>query len=591
MNFCKLLLVSTLVPTVFLVSCDKAAEIKTDGVIHVSSVELNIPPSHTIGITETLQLEYRILPENAQNQNFTWVNSNPSVVSIDENGLVTPLKPGESIVGIRTEDRGVRGISILTVDEGVVHVRSIEMNLPRNYSLPLSKTYQIKVTVLPYRADNRKYYWEIDDPEVLTIDQNDILRPLSVGMTQVKAISEDKQCECFSTVLVLPDAITSLSLTEQEYAFGDISDAPHKLVAVIEPDDGQTRLLSWSSSNKSVCMVDDSGLVTVVGGGSAVVTATSQDGTDLSASCSITVPGTAIKDRLYDSGDEYYRKIYEPISITVPKFDKDKNPDGTKEQIWLDRNLGASQRATSSWDPEACGSMFQMGRKADGHEKVTWELKNNKLTPTFTGLTTQQGISRADAGHSLFIYNSNFSKPSDPSTPNVYWDWVDDSSNTGWGGTQISISNSVAAYVKAAGAYDYHAPLDDPSQICNPCPQGYRVPSAEELMQLTMMVADTTDIAFNADNKFNEDLFELMYQKMYFPMAGYRQGKDGASNSAGTSPKNNTGGVILWSNTSNTGATVSKAWQYKVYYTSGKWSGKLTSIEKAAACPIRCIKD
>ena len=183
----RILFPSVLLPALVFVSCDTVPEAESDGIVHVSSVERNIPASHTIDLTETLQLEYRILPENADNKNFTWVNSNPSVVSIDESGLVTPLKPGESIVGIKTEDLGVRGISILTVDEGVVHVRSIEMNLPRNYSIPISETYQIKVTVLPYRADNRNYRWEIEDPTVLTIDENDILRPLAVGMTQVKA--------------------------------------------------------------------------------------------------------------------------------------------------------------------------------------------------------------------------------------------------------------------------------------------------------------------------------------------------------------------------------------------------------------------
>ena len=41
-------------------------------------------------------------------------------------------------------------------------------------------------------------------------------------------------------------------------------------------------------------------------------------------------------------------------------------------QTWMDRNLGATQVATSGTDYLAYGSSFQWGRAADGHELMTW---------------------------------------------------------------------------------------------------------------------------------------------------------------------------------------------------------------------------
>jgi hypothetical protein len=35
-------------------------------------------------------------------------------------------------------------------------------------------------------------------------------------------------------------------------------------------------------------------------------------------------------------------------------------------KIWMDRNLGANRAATSSTDTEACGDLYQWGRRADG---------------------------------------------------------------------------------------------------------------------------------------------------------------------------------------------------------------------------------
>ncbi|MDO5968527.1 hypothetical protein Q4Q35_01790, partial [Flavivirga aquimarina] len=40
-------------------------------------------------------------------------------------------------------------------------------------------------------------------------------------------------------------------------------------------------------------------------------------------------------------------------------------------KIWMDRNLGASQVATSSNDADAYGDLYQWGRAADGHESRT----------------------------------------------------------------------------------------------------------------------------------------------------------------------------------------------------------------------------
>ena len=38
-------------------------------------------------------------------------------------------------------------------------------------------------------------------------------------------------------------------------------------------------------------------------------------------------------------------------------------------KIWMDRNLGATQAATSSTDAASYGDLYQWGRAADGHEK------------------------------------------------------------------------------------------------------------------------------------------------------------------------------------------------------------------------------
>ncbi len=102
-------------------------------------------------------------------------------------------------------------------------------------------------------------------------------------------------------------------------------------------------------------------------------------------------------------------------------------------KVWLDRNLGASQVATSSDDPLAYGDLYQWGRLTDGHESRTSQ-------PTSTDPSS---ISSIDVpGHGDFITTNT-----DP------WDWRVPQNDNLWQG--VSGTN-------------------------NPCPAGFRLPTAAE---------------------------------------------------------------------------------------------------------------
>ncbi len=60
---------------------------------------------------------------------------------------------------------------------------------------------------------------------------------------------------------------------------------------------------------------------------------------------------------------------YANETVTINKLDYGFVYNPTTQCIWLDRNLGATQVATSITDSNAYGDLFQWGRPADGHEK------------------------------------------------------------------------------------------------------------------------------------------------------------------------------------------------------------------------------
>ena len=69
-----------------------------------------------------------------------------------------------------------------------------------------------------------------------------------------------------------------------------------KLEAVVKPIDASRKELKWESTNSSIASVDEEGNVTGVGEGKATITAISVDGTNVVASCEVTVTNMMITE-------------------------------------------------------------------------------------------------------------------------------------------------------------------------------------------------------------------------------------------------------------------------------------------------------
>ena len=151
--------------------------------------------------------------------------------------------------------------------------------------------------------------------------------------------------------------------------------------------------------------------------------------------------------------------------------------------IWLNNNLGAhyaninhasfnpAQQATSATDHLAYGSLFQWGRKGDGHELITYT--SGTTGTAVNGTTNTNSNAPTDA---LFILE-----------PNNPYDWRISQDNTLWA-TETSANN--------------------------PCPVGFRVPTLTEQNTL-VTAASITNSATAASSTLK------------FSVPGYRNNSNG----------------------------------------------------------------
>ena len=81
--------------------------------------------------------------------------------------------------------------------------------------------------------------------------------------------------------------VTGMSLDETNITLSQIGDT-HQLKAIIEPSNATNKTINWESSNLTVCMVTETGIVIAKGCGKAIVMATTVDG-GYTATCEVTV--------------------------------------------------------------------------------------------------------------------------------------------------------------------------------------------------------------------------------------------------------------------------------------------------------------
>ena len=122
-------------------------------------------------------------------------------------------------------------------------------------------------------------------------------------------------------------ALTSIALNQSEFTMG--INETSQLTATVLPEDATNKAVTWTSSDPGVAIVDEYGLVTAIATGVATITATTTDGTDLIASCKVTVEDPAIPGDVNGDGNINGADIVAVINyVLADDIAGDVNGDG-----------------------------------------------------------------------------------------------------------------------------------------------------------------------------------------------------------------------------------------------------------------------
>ena len=191
-----------------------------------------------------------------------------------------------------------------------------------------------------------------------------------------------------------PILASGITLNISTLSFTELN-ATQTLTATVSPANALNKSVTWTSSDANVATVDDSGLVTAKDYGTATITATTADGTNLSAMCEVTV--------LVNNKPDYYEIAEEPsATFELGKTYVLKNAFNGK---FLSTNGGTATKVNQLENYEIW--TIEAGSTADG--TVYYRL----------------ATATVDGADKYFQYVNYGSKTWDDATPYDGYDWYE----------------------------------------------------------------------------------------------------------------------------------------------------------------------
>lgn len=265
------------------VTCVSTADIVHPLDVSLSSVEYSVGIGKKVYISRTFvgPADETGKVKTVTNQEIHWTSSDETIATVDNSGYVTGVANGTVTITLETDDRGEDGNSPITK---TVTVTVFELKTPTVWNVSLSKeeievkgSSIIKIEVGAEDEDASATYVSSDEA-IAKVSENGTVTGVAEGIVTITVTSQaDPTKTATVTIKVIvvdhsqDNVPTSIKITgEPDMWVGYSQQLIHSVLPLTA-----VKTVVWSSSDESVCTVDENGCVTAVGVGTARIKATS----------------------------------------------------------------------------------------------------------------------------------------------------------------------------------------------------------------------------------------------------------------------------------------------------------------------------
>ena len=382
--------------------------------------ELKCSGNHTIKVGETTSPQIKLFSHEYQGGNcpestsegvapskseLTWVSTDESVATVDNNGIISGEGKGEAVI-VGKMPNGLATYFPITVEEEKSYVEIKKLSLSNDNLLQAGENFRLIATETVYRIEEGKELdltadkpyairtkdgfpegylkWTSSDPTVATVDEYGVVEGKKEGSSIISVSSDSDTARVTVSVLGGKDEekeirVTGITLLAKDTALTEGEST--KLFCGITPGNADNQEVIYSSSDETVAKVTENGTVTGLSAGEAVITAISKDNPDIKDTITIKVspkenPKTEEKapvlQKIVISGNA---KTNINKSIQLKAVAYNSNNEATKDKIiWTSSNKKvATVNASGKVTP-----------KNNGTTTVTASVGNVKATRKIT---------------------------------------------------------------------------------------------------------------------------------------------------------------------------------------------------------------
>ena len=188
---------------------------------------------------------------------------------------------------------------------------------PQTLSLAVGEERQLTATVLPAGV-NQSVTWASSNPAAATVDESGNVTAVGAGSAVITVTTADGGHTAACEVTVVPPTVPVTGVSLDKASLSLFAGTSERLTAAVSPGDATNQAVTWATSDPAVATVDSSGKVTAVGAGTAVISATTEDGGWIAA-CTVTVKeAVVLPDPPAGDGGTKFQLVMEQGISQVP---------------------------------------------------------------------------------------------------------------------------------------------------------------------------------------------------------------------------------------------------------------------------------
>lgn len=248
-----------------------------------------------------LQLTVKVSTKNGASKDVKFKSSNKKVVAVSQKGELTIKKAGTATITVTSKQNSKKKDTIkITVKQNVTKVNVSFTGKTKPvasyngvYTLVKGKKYQLKSTVSPKKASEKKVSYKSSKKSVASVSKTGKITAKKAGTAKITVTAKDgSKKNAVITVYVTKKVAKSKKITSMSAKLDKdlLIEGDTANVVVTVNDNAALKKYAFKSDNTKVATVDaTTGKLTAVSAGTATITVKAMDGSKKSTTLKVTV--------------------------------------------------------------------------------------------------------------------------------------------------------------------------------------------------------------------------------------------------------------------------------------------------------------